>query len=469
MTDNERLTFCQVCTKRLFDPEKGIVCSLTGEKPAFEETCENYDEDVAAVTEREKKNEEAKKPAEISGFFAFYLFWAIPIGVVVSLISFFINFNASDYSGSSLLPWFDITFILFYAYFGAYTIYAFVKRKSDAVFIGKYQLILLFASNLLVLLLGATGDGFMNNVSRVVTSIIWSIVFFIFLCSSEDVKDRIPKETRKLSPLNKVLFILSIILPIFFFIGGVYQIAVKDNFQTTLQQVCEQNRQTLPQEVSQDVLLTDMSYTPTTFVYDYEYTGDTSLFPEGHLEMMEDFGKEGVLFRLGDLIKDDPLFPLLQQNGYNLLFRYSDSAKRTLYSFMFTNAELAEASAPGYAHQTDSTVFKRIISNYSKCLPYELLEDCDVTGMRLSGDNLLRCEILLKNLGQGVLPGLTSSYLKDYMKDVLPYMADAPLQLAQLNQMPISFDFRCDRNDWWRVSAVFSPEDYASLAVSTEE
>ena len=182
---------------------------------------------------------------------------------------------------------------------------------------------------------------------------------------------------------------------------------------------------------------------------------------------MEDFGKEGVLFSLNSLVESDPLFPFLQNNGYYILFRYSDQAKNPLYSFIITNEELAAAASPGYAHKTDSTVFNKILSNYSKCLPYTLIEDCDLTGMRVSDDNTLHCDLFLSNIGPGILPSLTSSYLKDYMKDVLPYMADAPLQLAKLNQMPISFDFRCDR-DWWKTSAVFTPKDYASLTTPAD-
>ena len=468
MTTEDKLAICQVCSKRSFDSAKGIVCSLTGDKPAFEGACENYGEDAAAAAERAKRKEEAKKPADIEGFFAFYLFWSIPIGIILTLVFFILNFKAGSYSGSTLLQWFDISSILFYTYFGAYTIYAFVKQKSDAVFIGKYQLILLFASNLLVLLLGAT-DGIWNSVPRVVASLIWIIIFFLFLSFSEDVNDRIPKETRKLTPLNKVMLVLSIILPLFFFIGGIYQVSAKQNIRATLQQICEQNRTDFPKEVSTDMFLTDMSFTATTFVYDYEYRGNISLFPDGYMALMEDYSEEVSLLTLVDLAKQDPLFTLLAENGYYLLFRYSDSSKKPLYSFTLSNDEMVAALKPEYSHKTDPTVFSRIISNYSKMLPYTLFENCDITGMRLGEDEMLHCELFLNNLDSGVLPGLTSTYLKDYMKSILPYMSDIPLKLAMLNQMPISFDFTCDRIDWWKTSAVFSPADYSSLTISTGE
>lgn len=48
MTREERLKFCEQCTKRKFDMKMGLVCSLTGEQATFEGTCPDYDEDAEA-------------------------------------------------------------------------------------------------------------------------------------------------------------------------------------------------------------------------------------------------------------------------------------------------------------------------------------------------------------------------------------------------------------------------------------
>jgi uncharacterized RDD family membrane protein YckC len=42
MTDHQ-LSYCSVCTKKQFDAREGIVCSLTGRKPDFENACPTFD------------------------------------------------------------------------------------------------------------------------------------------------------------------------------------------------------------------------------------------------------------------------------------------------------------------------------------------------------------------------------------------------------------------------------------------
>jgi len=48
MTASEKIEKCKICTKRKFDIQTGLNCSLTGQKPAFESSCENYSVDEVA-------------------------------------------------------------------------------------------------------------------------------------------------------------------------------------------------------------------------------------------------------------------------------------------------------------------------------------------------------------------------------------------------------------------------------------
>lgn len=41
MTDRQ-LSYCKVCTKKYFDQQRGILCSLTGEKPDFVDDCSTF-------------------------------------------------------------------------------------------------------------------------------------------------------------------------------------------------------------------------------------------------------------------------------------------------------------------------------------------------------------------------------------------------------------------------------------------
>ena len=53
-----QIATCKQCTKRKFDPEQGIVCSLTNEKPAFEDSCPDF---VKDETIKQQKKEIRKQ------------------------------------------------------------------------------------------------------------------------------------------------------------------------------------------------------------------------------------------------------------------------------------------------------------------------------------------------------------------------------------------------------------------------
>ncbi len=53
---------CRACQNRKFDPEKGLVCGLTMEKPAFEEEkCPQYLADKVVINKTKEKKKEKKR------------------------------------------------------------------------------------------------------------------------------------------------------------------------------------------------------------------------------------------------------------------------------------------------------------------------------------------------------------------------------------------------------------------------
>ena len=134
--------------------EQGITCGLTGGRPSFEGECLDYELDSEEKERVERQQEEDLKSAKLTGFPAFYIYFALPIGLIWTLVSLITSFSAESYAGNRFLMAGDIVLWFFYFYFSIYTIYAFVKRKPDAVFFAKYQLIMVFLTNLLVLIGG---------------------------------------------------------------------------------------------------------------------------------------------------------------------------------------------------------------------------------------------------------------------------------------------------------------------------
>jgi hypothetical protein len=60
MTLDDQLKFCRVCNNRKFNPELGVVCSLTQAKPSFEGNCATFSLDKPEAERLLKLEQEAK-------------------------------------------------------------------------------------------------------------------------------------------------------------------------------------------------------------------------------------------------------------------------------------------------------------------------------------------------------------------------------------------------------------------------
>ena len=130
MTREEQVKICANCAHYKHDVQKGIVCKLTGEYATFDTTCSKYEK---STEESELKYAVKHEPAEIKGFFAFFVYWSIPIGVILTLIRMITGFDPSAYATTDFLLAYDVLFTAVYVFTGAYVVYAFVKCKKFAV------------------------------------------------------------------------------------------------------------------------------------------------------------------------------------------------------------------------------------------------------------------------------------------------------------------------------------------------
>jgi hypothetical protein len=70
MTLEERLNYCKICTNRSMDQATGIVCSLTGAKPVFEDQCPDFKADEKQIEYYKNRQEAAEnEDAETDGGF----------------------------------------------------------------------------------------------------------------------------------------------------------------------------------------------------------------------------------------------------------------------------------------------------------------------------------------------------------------------------------------------------------------
>lgn len=148
-----------------------------------------------------KKQEEAviisqSSDSNIQGWLLFFLF-SITVGGVFSFIYPIVTFKFQEYVFNYFLAGADLFFAFSLFSFSIYTLIAFWKRKPNAVFCGKAYIVLCLASNLFLLLIGNYEENGIGSFAQIVRSLIWTSIWYIYLCKSEQVKRHIPVGYRK--------------------------------------------------------------------------------------------------------------------------------------------------------------------------------------------------------------------------------------------------------------------------------
>lgn len=421
------------------DLSKGIVCSKTGERAAFEEQCPDF-----SGSEVPPPPPVADEPSEISGFLSFYLFWSIPIGLVLTIIMTIVNFDASLYQGGVFLLLADVLLTALYVYLCIYVIYAFVKRQPDAVFMAKYELIYLFLSNVLVVVLGET-------TTYTYTSMAWAVVFFCYVAFSEQVKDLIPKETRRLTKLNRYVVPISIVVPLLCFALGLVETVRGYGFfssaEEKLEQICEQTQALLPQDNFHSMYLDG-----ETVVYGYDISLGELTQPTKE--------RIGITLReeiLANLDMTDPdlreFFSLCVEADYDVVYKYLDrSTWETVEAVIFAE-QLSQILAPDYVHSVSAESWGDVLDLYNAECPQLYLEDCYVDNVSVDLDGkIIRYDLRLFDVQASALSLLTDDYLKAHMLSQFEYVADDVMNLAGLSGFDVEYNFSIDSLPWWTKS-----------------
>lgn len=66
MNDQQRLAICELCSNKGFSPKKGVICTLTSERPAFEGSCADFEEDPKMMAKKRREEEDRQTAAQNS-------------------------------------------------------------------------------------------------------------------------------------------------------------------------------------------------------------------------------------------------------------------------------------------------------------------------------------------------------------------------------------------------------------------
>ena len=461
MTLEEKLKVCSICKNRKHSIKEGLVCGKTGRKPEFADECPDFDIDIAEQ-ERLKKNtaELAEADHRRSGAFGFYIGF-IAAGALAFIMTFlaYAPFTLADLLSLPFL------FAIFYVYFSAYAIYAYIEKKSDAIFIAKYLSVILLLSGLPTL--------FTGNLTDIIFNLGVPVGFFLFLTYSKEINKRMPKEERKLTKLNKIMVILSIIVQVFLYIGDfmgteLNAATVMDSDEKMLKEICKQQKETLPRNLNEEFYWADMRLNGDVVEFIYVY--NEGMTPElGELaELINKYSSEIAKETTWAVRKQDQLIDILADtNRYGIRYKYYSPDGKLVLDLLVPNSEIKRMISQG-GYTTRRSDFISILESYNRIIHLiEFFDGCRLCKCSLSNDGRT-IHYDLKLYGGDTaesLAELTPEHMRgQIMQVILPNMlGDFVVDLAIRNQMSISFNHTSEDVSSWSLNVLIEPHEYNQL------
>ena len=461
MTLEEKLKMCSICKNRKHSIKEGLVCGKTGEKPAFADECPDFDIDIPEQ-ERLKKNtaELAEADHRRSGAFGFYIGF-IAAGALAFIMTFlaYAPFTLADLLSLPFL------FAIFYVYFSAYAIYAYIEKKSDAIFIAKYLSVILLLSGLPTL--------FTGNLTDIILNLGVPVGFFLFLTYSKEINKRMPKEERKLTKLNKIMVILSIIVQVFLYIGDfmgteLNAATVMDSDEKMLKEICRQQKETLPRNLGEEFYWADMTLNGNTIEFKYVY--NEGMTPElgEFAELINKYRTEIAKETTWAIRDQDQLIDILADtNRYGIRYKYYSPDGKLVLDLLVPNSEIKRMISQG-GYTTRRSDFISILESYNRIIHLiEFFDGCRLCKCSLSNDGRT-IHYDLKLYGGDTaesLAELTPEHMRgQIMQVILPNMlGDFVVDLAIRNQMSISFNHTSEDVSSWSLNVLIEPHEYNQL------
>ena len=154
------------------------------------------------------------KEEKIHGWLSFFML-VIGLGSVIAIFYNLYSTSFSDFDteqGYAMQMFgFISEIILEFGIFAIaiYTVTSFYRYKPNAVALAKIYVISVFVTNLIGLLSGEleSNGTSLGSVGGAVRSLIWGIIWFIYLSQSEQVKRLFPKKNRKLYKRDKIILV----------------------------------------------------------------------------------------------------------------------------------------------------------------------------------------------------------------------------------------------------------------------
>lgn len=152
--------------------------------------------------------------AKIHGWLAFFLFQLVT-GGLFSIIFPLLTTNIIEYNYNYILAYSPLFWGITASALATYTVIAFIKKRCNAVFLGKANMIICFVLYLFLVVFGNKLD------AKTIGGILGCTLWFLYLTYSGQVNDIFPKGYRKALKRDYYIIAISILLPLLFFCVGI--------------------------------------------------------------------------------------------------------------------------------------------------------------------------------------------------------------------------------------------------------
>lgn len=168
----------------------------------------------ATLNEPEIQAEEQPSDEDIHGWLQFFLYVVLPFNALLIFVEGIKEYSA-DPDGWVLCFQFGLGAL--FSVIAILTIKAFHRRDTDAVFLAKTFVVSVFVINVFALCIADSADFSGEDIFELVKGLIWCVIWFSFLCCSEQVKRLIPKSSRKTRTRDWVVIAAFVLVPLMLF------------------------------------------------------------------------------------------------------------------------------------------------------------------------------------------------------------------------------------------------------------
>ena len=465
MTREEQLKFCSVCKHRRMNMHQGMLCELTNAKADFDGTCPNYDEDAKELEKNERIEQEYQETLTVSGWLAFFLWFGIGVGALMSCVMIIGMIPTSGYSffGGFL----EVLSILCLVAIAVLTIKAFYQKKPNAVALAKTYIAMIALDGVCSILYYIIFEEPLY-LAFAIQPLLWSSIWFLYLILSTQVENMIPKSTRTWNITEKILiaiYALSCALLVGSLAHFVNNPSDSNFYQKDylVDSAIEAANEELPDYSEPSVTSLKMVKEGNNVVYSFKINNMTELLDENTAWELSLVNKQEMLADAA-VEQDQDIINVMNiffDGGYNVCYRYLNANGDILYNVIINGEEYNNALNMGASFKCDEKAYQSLLDYYTSLLPVEYMGDAVLLNIQHS-TNALTYYVQLPEMSEYDLIFIDQKYLKEYVVDSWESLDDNLKTLAKLNGEEIVYRFFTSDGDEHCV-VTLTKEDYLTF------